>query len=163
MLRSNQEQPAQHLRSLGNCSLQSCFTEILLKVLFRLNLKSKFFAVNEDVQELVAAERIETIIPLTYLAIILMAYYGPNSEILGTIKMINWHYKGAIGDNITEFVTTISIFFAVDFLSFVINSISFAIFCKINVFKVIQKHQSKFWMYMAINEAYMFVEVRSWY
>ena len=97
------------------------------------------------------------------MAIILMAYYGPNSEILGTIKMINWHYKGAIGENIAEFVTTISLFFAVDFLSFIINSIVLAIFCKVNVLKVIQKHQSIFWMYMAINEAYMFVEVRKWY
>ena len=110
-----------------------------------------------------AAERIETIIPLTYMTIILMAYYGPNSEILGTIKMINWHYKGAIGENIAEFVTTISLFFAVDFLSFIINSIVLAIFCKVNILKVIQKHQSIFWMYMAINEAYMFVEVRKWY
>lgn len=88
-----------------------------------------------------------------------MAYYGPNSEILGTIKMINWHYKGAIGEKITEFVATISLFFAMDFLSFIINSIVLAIFCKVNVLKVIQKHQSIFWMYMAINEAYMFVEV----
>ena len=97
-----------------------------------------------------AAERIETIIPLTYMAIILMAYYRPKSEILGTIKMINWHYKGAIGEKITEFVSTISLFFAVDFLSFIINSIVLAIFCRVNVLKVIQKHQSVFWM----NEAF---------
>ena len=92
-----------------------------------------------------------------------MAYYGPNSEILGTIKMINWHYKGAIGENIDEFVTTISLFFAVDVLSFIINSIVLAVFCKVNVLKVIQKHQRIFWMYMAINEAYMFVEVKKPY
>ena len=116
--------------------------------------------VSEDAQGLVAAERIETIIPLTYMVIILMAYYGPNAELMGTIKLIIWHYKGAIGENIEDFVTSISLFFVIDFLSFVINGIILGIFCKINVLKVLQKHQSKYWVYMMIVEAYCFVEVQ---
>ena len=88
-----------------------------------------------------------------------MAYYGPNAEIMGTIKLIIWHYKGAIGENIEDFVTSIGLFFCIDFLSFVINGIILGVFCKINVLKVLQKHQSKYWIFMMIVEAYCFVEV----
>ena len=126
---------------------------------FQIMFWNKLYLVSEDAQGLVAAERIETIIPLTYMIIILMAYYGPNADIMGTIKLIIWHYKGAIGENIEDFVTSIGLFFCIDFLSFVINGIILGIFCKINVLKVLQKHQSKYWIFMMIVEAYCFVEV----
>ena len=35
-------------------------------------------------------ERIESVIPFTYLLTFLMAYYGPNAEILGNIKLTIW-------------------------------------------------------------------------
>ena len=129
---------------------------------FQIMFWNQLWLVSEDAQGLVAAERIETIIPLTYMIIILMAYYGPNAEIMGTIKLIIWHYKAAIGENIEDFVTSIGLFFCIDFLSFVINGIILGIFCKINVLKVLQKHQSKYWIFMMIVEAYCFVEVTFW-
>ena len=113
----------------------------------------------EDIQGLVATERIETLIPLTYIAIILMAYYGPNAEILGTIKLTIWHYQSAIGDDIVAFVSNIALLFGIDFFSFILNGIFLAIFCKVNVLKVLQKHQSQYWTVMAIVEAYSLVEV----
>ena len=41
----------------------------------------------ETVDGLVLAERIETIIPITYLICFMMAWYGPNSKILGGVKL----------------------------------------------------------------------------
>ena len=88
-----------------------------------------------------------------------MAYYGPNAEILGTIKLTIWHYQSAIGNDIVAFVSNIAILFGIDFFSFILNGIFLAIFCKVNVLKVLQKHQSQYWTVMAIVEAYSLVEV----
>ena len=59
-----------------------------------------FILVSKEVQYLIGGERVETIVPLTYLFIILMAYYGPQANNLGSIKLIIWHYQSAIGEDI---------------------------------------------------------------
>ena len=59
-----------------------------------------FILVSKEVQYLIGGERVETIVPLTYLFIILMAYYGPQANNLGSIKLIIWHYQFAIGEDI---------------------------------------------------------------
>ena len=44
------------------------------------------FLVLDDIEKLIQTERNETIIPLTYIAVMAMAYYGPNAEIMGSVK-----------------------------------------------------------------------------
>ena len=41
--------------------------------------------VQEKLEHLTLAERVETIIPFTYLICFLMAYYGPNGDIIGKV------------------------------------------------------------------------------
>ena len=103
-------------------------------------------------------ERIETIIPLTYILMTLMAFYGPNAEILGNIKLAIWHYQTPIED-IETFISNVGLLLVIDFLSFIINGTLLWKFCKINVPKVLQELQNDFWFYMAIIEIVMFVEV----
>ena len=43
------------------------------------------FTVQEKLEHLTLAERVETIIPFTYLICFLMAYYGPNGDIIGKV------------------------------------------------------------------------------
>ena len=50
-------------------------------------------AVTEKVQDLVLSERIETVIPLTYILCFLSAYYGPNASVLCGIKLTIWHHQ----------------------------------------------------------------------
>ena len=42
--------------------------------------------VQEKLEFLTLAERVETIIPFTYLICFLMAYYGPNGDIIGKVN-----------------------------------------------------------------------------
>ena len=42
---------------------------------------------DEKIEEIVLSERTEALIPLAYMTLTLMAYYGPNAENLGNIKL----------------------------------------------------------------------------
>ena len=114
----------------------------------------------EDVQELILTERIEFIVPLTYMAMMLMAYYGPNADILGNVKLNVWHFQAPI-DDINTFVKTLSLLFSIDFLSFIINAILLWKTCKINALAVLQNLQKKYGYLMFVSETYLLFEVRS--
>ena len=115
----------------------------------------------KEIDGLVQTERIETIIPLAYMALMLMAYYGPNAELLGSVKLTIWHYKTSITD-INEFVTNLSLLLAIDVLSFVINGILLWKFCNTNVLKVMNNQQKKFGYVVFVMESYLLTEVTIW-
>ena len=114
----------------------------------------KYFS---EIKRLVMTERIESVMTMTYLILMLMAYYGPNAEKLLGIKLTLWHHN-AISD-IGGFITTLAIMEFIDLLSFIINGIILKIFCKVNILNVLQKIQKDFWFYMAFTEAALFIEV----
>ena len=114
----------------------------------------KYFS---EVQRLVMTERIESVMTMTYLILMLMAYYGPNAEKLLGIKLTLWHHN-AISD-IGGFITTLAMMEFIDLLSFIINGIILKIFCKVNILNVLQKIQKDFWFYMAFTEASIFIQV----
>ena len=88
---------------------------------------------------------------------ILIAYYGPNAEILGGIKVTIWHYA-AIPD-LSDLFTNLSILLIVDTMSFVINGIIIQLLCKINIMNILKQLQHDFWFVMAVFEAFCFMEV----
>ena len=47
----------------------------------------------KSVQILVLSESLEIVIPLAYLLCFVIAYYGPNADILGNIKNDYWQYQ----------------------------------------------------------------------
>ena len=47
----------------------------------------------KSVQILVLAESLEIVIPLAYLLCFIIAYHGPNADILGNIKNSYWQYQ----------------------------------------------------------------------
>ena len=114
----------------------------------------------EEIDWLILTERIETIIPMAYLALMLMAYYGPNAEILGSVKLTIWHYRSSITD-INEFVTNLSLLLVIDGSSLVINGILLWKFCNTNVLKVMQNQQKLFGYYMLVVEGFLLTEVIS--
>ena len=104
-----------------------------------------FISVQEDIERLVLTERIETLVPMSYIAIMVMAYYGPNANILGSVKLAIWHHQSTIQD-INQFIFNVGLLFGVvDFMSFIINGIILWMFCKVNVMKVLQKLQKQYW------------------
>ena len=94
------------------------------------------------------------------MAMMLMAYYGPNDDILGNVKLNVWHFQAPI-DDINTFVKTLSFLFAIDFLSFIINAILLWKTCKINVMAVLQNLQKKYGYLMFVSETYLLFEVSS--
>ena len=122
------------------------------------HIKVKKIAVTDDVEGLVLTERIETLVPITYLAIMAMAYYGPNAEIMGSVKLQIWHHKYIIED-FGDFSKNILILFAVDFLSFIINGLMIWKFCNINLLKVLLNIQKRYWTFMVFIEASLLNEV----
>ena len=113
-----------------------------------------------EIEWLILTERIETIIPMAYLALMLMAYYGPNAEILGSVKLTIWHYRSSITD-ISEFVKNLSLLLVIDGSSLVINGILLWKFCNTNVLKVMQNQQKLFGYYMLVVEGFLLTEVIS--
>ena len=111
-----------------------------------------FFWVTEDVESLVLSERLETTVPLSYIAVMAMAYYGPNAEILGTVKLRIWQSQTTIED-FGEFAMTLGVLLVVDFMSFVVNAILLWKFCKINSMEVLKNIQKRYWFVMVFAEA----------
>ena len=105
-------------------------------------------------------ERIEFIVPLTYMVMLLMAYYGPNADILGNVKLKIWHFQTPIKD-INDFVITLGFMLAIDLFSFIINSSLLWKVCNVNAFKVLKTLQQNHWYMMFVAETYLLFEVKT--
>ena len=117
-----------------------------------------FFLVTEDVESLVLTERIETIVPLSYIAVMAMAYFGPNAEILATVKLRIWHHQIII-DDFGVFAMNIGLLFIVDLMSFVINAILLWKYCKVDLMEVLKSIQKRYWFVMPGVEAVTLIYV----
>ena len=106
---------------------------------------------------LVINESVEFLMPIAYVICFLMAYYGPNAEILGNIKNSNWQYIGI--ENLEETMLWIGIMFAVDLASAIISCIVLWWYCKINIIKMYLQVQNEMWYIIAIQQAYFISEV----
>ena len=104
------------LHTLGEESKLSKFLHIAKQ---NNNLRKYCFIAKEKIQGLIITERIEFIVPLTYMVMLLMAYYGPNADILGNVKLKMWHFQTPI-TNINDFVITLGFMLAIDFFSFIV-------------------------------------------
>ena len=95
--------------------------------------------------------------PFSYLLLILMAFYGPNAELLGNIKLTLWQFQNPIGD-MGPYATKVIILLAVDWTASIIHIIVIRIACKINVFKTLKTLQQNFWHVFAASEAFLLME-----
>ena len=86
-----------------------------------------------------------------------MAFYGPNAELLGNIKLTLWQFQNPIGD-MGPYATKVIILLAVDWTASIINIIVIRIACKINVFKTLKTLQQNFWHVFAASEAFLLME-----
>ena len=60
---------------------------------------SSILIAKHEIQGLISTERVEFIVPLTYMIMLLMAYYGPNADIIGNVKLQMWHFQTPIKGN----------------------------------------------------------------
>ena len=93
----------------------------------------------------------KSFMPATLAIITLMAYLGPNAEILGGMKYKLWHFQGTIPD-IQKYCLKVSLLLVADWVSFVLNAIILWLYCRINILDSLKDLQKSFWI------AFMFVE-----
>ena len=93
-------------------------------------------------QELMIYEWIEVVIPMAYLVFLMMAYYGPNKELIGDIGSSYWQYAAI--ENINEPIMYLCIFFVVDLVSLFVTGYVLWFFCQINVYKAYAALQDEF-------------------
>ena len=116
------------------------------------------FSCNLDaIAKLVLSER-KSLNSTIYLILILTAFYGPNAELLGNIRLAIWQFQRPIED-ITTYVSNVSLLLIVDLISFAVNGVMIWQYCQINVLKIMATIQKEFWLVFAIAEAFLQMEV----
>ena len=113
------------------------------------------------IQTLIINELVEAVMPVAYCVCILMAYYGPNADVLGNVKNSSWQYSAI--EDLSIAMEWIAILFFVDFGSTIISIALLCIFCQINIFKLYLQLQKNVWYILAIQQAYLVEEVSTCY
>ena len=113
--------------------------------------------IEESIDQLVMTERIETVIPLTYMAIVALSYFSPNAELMMGMKLTLWHNVAI--DDLQGMMTNLALLFFVDLTSFVLNGLILRWFLKVNIVKNLIKVQKQFWPLFTWEDASIFLEV----
>ena len=85
---------------------------------------------------------IEFVAPLTYLVCFSMAYYSPNSNLIGNVANGYWHYNEV--KDLFQTLKPIFVFFLVDLSSALLCQFLLWLFCRINLFKACMALQKEF-------------------
>ena len=99
-------------------------------------------------EELIVAEIVEVLVPVAYAIAVLIAYYGPNSTILGNIKNNYWSYTEI--EDLDSLMYSLFKMFAIDLLSAVIGTVLLWKFCSINFLREVFRILKLYWPFMCI-------------
>ena len=114
--------------------------------------------VDQDVQELMMAEKIEFVIPLLFYFTYIMGYHGPNGDLFGGIRVKIWEQQFPFDpDTVTYWLV---IFFLIDLGSLVVSALLLWVFCRISCIPHYIKISVSYWLIMAIQETHWMNEVR---
>jgi hypothetical protein len=141
---------------------------VMLALAFVMNLKEivavyklykggeeTFNEYTEAIQGLVINMALELILPLSYLACFLLAYFGPNAMVLGNIGNSYWHY-GAV-DNVVDAIFNLFLFLSLDALTILFTMIFFKCVADFNFIKMYGYLQKEYGMMMSISQAYLMI------
>ena len=81
-------------------------------------------------------ETIEVLLPIAYSLSFLIAYYGPNAEVLGNVKNEYWQYENTKVEHAGKFVMSVFQMFFIDLLSAIIGGMLLWKFCTLNMLDV---------------------------
>ena len=94
---------------------------------------------------------LEVMVPLSYVVTVLIAYYGPNAEILGNIQNGYWQYESI--DDIWKVVQAVLVMFTIDGCSAMIVGCMLWKVCSINFLREMGKLIGNCWPIIAVNIA----------
>ena len=98
--------------------------------------------------KLVLAEMTEGITPLVFAIGFAMAYYGPNSAIIGNVKNEYWGYKKV--DNVEHLFRMMLLLFGVDTFSMIVNYFILQRLAHVNLYREFSLTMKKYWFFMAL-------------
>ena len=101
--------------------------------------------------KLILIEMIEVLVPLSYVVTVLVAYYGPNAEILGNIRNDYWQYESI--DDIGKLVQAVLVMFTIDGCSAMIVGCMLWKVCSIHFIRETCKIIENCWPIIAVNIA----------
>ena len=150
---------------LGNTATEVT-SYCILTVDFVLNLRScyKFIQLHKSIAPegtqvakekesllvgLILIENLEVLVPLAYILTVIIAYYGPNGEILGNIRNNLWQYQSI--DRIERLVLAVLWMCIIDLFSAIIVGCSLWKMCSVNLLHEACKVLDNYWIIIACN------------
>ena len=112
---------------------------------------------DDDLQELALNEKTVYIIPFAYFICFLVAWFGPNTWIIGNVGNTSWHY-GKV-EELSQPILIMLAMFTVDLVGIVLWAFLLKYFTKIKYVDGYMHMQKNYWLIMAIHEAYSLNEV----
>ena len=107
---------------------------------------------NEALAELILNETVEMMAPISFIGSYLLAFYGPNYQILGNVGCSYWTFEAT--KDLNDLLNTVLMMTLIDSGSAVISAFFLWKFCRINIFWEYCKFIKKYWMIMAISGAF---------
>ena len=101
---------------------------------------------------LVMNELVEVVVPSTYLICFIMAYYGPNGDLIGNVRNGYWNYTPV--SDIEHYIGNLLKFLFVDSMSLVISALLLWRVCRINIIRAYMHLQKEFWLTLAVTTAF---------
>lgn len=102
--------------------------------------------------ELVLNESVELVVPIAYILCFIIAYFGPNAEIIGTVKSEYWHHVPV--EDVQLFCRNLGIFLLAETFTFLFSFLLLKFTCGINIMKAFIVTQREYWLLMAANTGY---------
>ena len=93
-------------------------------------------------QELVISEMVEVMIPITYLLTFIVAYHGPNAELIGNVRNGYWQYTKT--EDVKHTIEYVFMFFLVDVCSLLVSAALLWCFCRINLYRAYSEIMKEF-------------------
>ena len=102
----------------------------------------------QKLQDLTLDEFVEIIMPITYVAMVLVAFYGPNHAILGNVGCNKWKWK-AIPD-LTKFLIALFRMFIIDLLALPVTCFILWKTVSVNFIKQLCRDVTIYWPYITV-------------
>ena len=113
---------------------------------------------HEAIQDLILDEFVEVLMPVVYLGLVIIGYYGPNSEILGNIGAEKWTWQRIF--DMKKFCMAVLRMFIIDLIALLINSVILWKFCSVNAIKGLCYLIRNYWSLITVTMGGAIVKVR---
>ena len=108
---------------------------------------------------LVTIESLEILVPIAYSVSFLIAYYGPNGEVLGNVYNDCWQYKKI--ENVGKYILLTFQMFFIDLGSAIVGGLLLWKYCAINMLSVGCTMIRNYWPMIALKFAHRMTMVRN--